>query len=103
MQEMQTQQAEVIELEFPYSVRIRPGMYLPNITHMITEIADNCLDEHTAGFATGIAVYIQDDIITVLDNGRGIPVAPSKKDPSKSQVEIAAATLHGGKLNCLVA
>lgn len=96
MSELQTQQAEVIELEFPHCVRIRPGMYLPHITHMITEIADNCLDEHTAGYATGIAVYIQDEIITVLDNGRGIPVAPSKKNPNISQVEIAAATLHGG-------
>jgi DNA gyrase subunit B len=90
------QQAEVIELEFPHCVRIRPGMYLPHITHMITEIADNSLDEYTSGYATGIAVYIQDEIITVLDNGRGIPVAPSKKNPNISQVEIAAATLHGG-------
>lgn len=90
------QQAEVIELEFPHCVRIRPGMYLPHITHMITEIADNSLDEYTAGYATGIAVYIQDEIITVMDNGRGIPVGPSKKNPNVSQVEIAAATLHGG-------
>lgn len=90
------QQAEVIELEFPHCVRIRPGMYLPHITHMITEIADNSLDEYTSGYATGIAVYIQDEIITVLDNGRGIPIAPSKKNPNVSQVEIAAATLHGG-------
>lgn len=92
----EVQQAEVIELEFPHCVRIRPGMYLPHITHMITEIADNSLDEYTAGFATGIAVYIQDEIITVMDNGRGIPIAPSKKNPNVSQVEIAAATLHGG-------
>lgn len=96
MSEKQVQQAEVIELEFPHCVRIRPGMYLPNITHMVTEIADNCLDEYTAGYATGIAVYIQDGIITVLDDGRGIPVAPSKKNPNISQVEIASATLHGG-------
>lgn len=98
-----TQQAEVIELEFPHCVRHRPGMYLPHITHMITEIADNSLDEYTSGYATGIAVYIQDEIITVLDNGRGIPVGPSRKNPNVSQVEIAASTLHGGKINCLVA
>ena len=91
-----TQQAEVIELEFPHCVRHRPGMYLPHITHMITEIADNSLDEYTSGHATGIAVYIQDEIITVLDDGRGIPVGPSRKNPNVSQVEIAANTLHGG-------
>lgn len=94
MSEMQQQ--EVIELDFPHCVRIRPGMYLPHITHMITEIADNCLDEYTAGYATGITTYIQDEVVTVIDNGRGIPVGPSKKNPLKSQVEIAAATLHGG-------
>lgn len=91
---------EIIDLEFPHCVRIRPGMYLPNMTHMVTEIADNSLDEYTGGYATGIAIYIQGEIVTVLDDGRGIPVAPSKKDPSKSQVELAACTLHaGGKFN----
>lgn len=93
---MQEAQQEIIELEFPYCVRIRPGMYLPHITHMVTEIADNSLDEYTAGYATGIAVYIQDEVITVMDNGRGIPIAPSKQNPNISQLEIAAATLHGG-------
>lgn len=90
------QENEVIELEFPYCVRVRPGMYLPNITHMITEIIDNSLDEYTAGYASGIAVYIQDGIVTVIDDGRGIPIAPSKKNKNISQIEIAAATLHGG-------
>lgn len=94
------QQSEIFELEFPYCVRIRPGMYLPNITHMVTEIVDNSLDEFTAGYATGIAVCIEDGIISVEDNGRGIPIEPVKNNPSMSQVELAACTLHaGGKFN----
>jgi DNA gyrase subunit B len=99
---MSDTQQEIIDLEFPYCVRIRPGMYLPNITHMVTEISDNSLDEHSAGYATGIAVFIQKDeeIISIIDDGRGIPTEPSKKNPLVSQVELAASTLHaGGKFN----
>ena len=69
---------------------------------MVTEILDNSLDEYTAGHATGIAVYIQDGVVTVLDNGRGIPVA-NAKGTNTPQVELAATELHAGKLYCLIA
>lgn len=87
--------SEIIKLEFPDNVRLRHGMYLPHMTHMVTEIVDNSLDEYTAGHATGIAVYIQDGVVTVLDNGRGIPVA-NAKGTNTPQVELAATELHAG-------
>ena len=87
--------SEIIKLEFPDNVRLRHGMYLPHMTHMVTEIVDNSLDEYTAGHATGIAVYIQDGVVTVLDNGRGIPVA-NAKGTNTPQVELACCELHAG-------
>ena len=87
--------SEIIKLEFPESVRLRHGMYLPHKTHMITEIVDNSVDEFTAGHATGIAVYIQDGIVTVIDNGRGIPVGVEPRT-GKVQAELAFTELHSG-------
>lgn len=99
---LEMEQSEIFELEFPHCVRVRPGMYLPNITHMIYEIVDNSLDEYTAGYCSTIATFIEDDVVAVVDNGRGIPIAPSKSNPSVSQVELAATTLHaGGKFNVI--
>lgn len=63
---------------------------------MITEIVDNSVDEHVAGFCDTISVIIEGDKYTVIDNGRGIPVTPHPKFPDKSQVEVAMGTLHGG-------
>lgn len=91
-------QAQIEEKEFPESVRLRRGMYISNQNQMVTEIIDNSVDEHFAGYCNIIAVAVIDGVVTVQDNGRGIPVIPSKKDPSKSQVETAFTTLHAGKI-----
>lgn len=99
---MENEQNEIFELEFPHNVRHRPGMYLPNITHMPSEIIDNSLDEYLNGYCDKISIFIIDDKIYVGDNGRGIPVKPSKKNPKVSQLELAASTLHaGGKFNLI--
>lgn len=89
-------QAQIETLDFPYCVRLRRGMYISNRNQAVTEIIDNSVDEKFAGFCDTIAVVIQDDIITIQDNGRGIPVTPSSKKPEMSQVEEAFTTLHAG-------
>ena len=89
-------QAQIEEKEFPESVRLRRGMYISNINQMVTEIVDNSVDEHFAGYCNMIAVAVQNGVVTVEDNGRGIPVIPSAKNPEVSQVESAFTTLHAG-------
>ncbi len=82
-------------------VRKRPGMYIGStgyegIHHLIKEIADNCVDEAIAGFATKISVILQKDGgARIQDNGRGIPV---DKHPTtgKSSLETALTILHAG-------
>lgn len=89
-------QAQIEDKEFPECVRVRKGMYISNLNQMITEIIDNSVDEHFAGYCDTIAVVVQNGIVTVQDNGRGIPCGPSKKDPNITQVEQAFTTLHAG-------
>ena len=92
--------AAIDEVEFPTCVRLRRGMYISNRNQMVTEIIDNSIDEHFAGYCNTIAVIIKDNKrIIIQDDGRGIPIAPSKKDPSKTQLEIAFTKLHAGR-NC---
>jgi len=82
-------------------VRKRPGMYIGStgydgIHHLIKEIADNCVDEAIAGYATKINVVLQKDGgARIDDNGRGIPV---DKHPTtgKSTLETALTILHAG-------
>ena len=94
--------AEIEVLEGLEPVRRRPGMYIGGIDdralhHMAAEIIDNSMDETVAGFASHIAVKLNEDgSLTVGDNGRGIPIDPHPKFSNKSALEVIMTTLHAG-------
>lgn len=88
--------AEITQLSDRDHVRKRKGMYLPNINYMVYEIVDNSIDENMAGYATAIYVGIKNGEIIVQDDGRGIPIAPSKDNPEISQAEVAYTSLKAG-------
>jgi topoisomerase-4 subunit B len=83
-------------------VRRRPGMYIGGtdekaLHHLFAEVIDNSMDEALAGHATFISVTMDaDGSITVVDNGRGIPIDPHPKFPKKSALEVIMCTLHAG-------
>jgi DNA gyrase subunit B len=91
-------------LESQEAVRTRPAMYIGDtgkrgLHHLVWEILDNSVDEHMAGHCTKIDVIVSKDnrTLTVIDNGRGIPVAVKQEDPKKrSTLEIVLTELHAG-------
>src|SRR5471032_2648396 len=90
-------------------VRRRPGMYIGGtderaMHHLVAEVLDNAMGEAVAGQATRIELELDEaGIVTVRDNGRGIPIDPHPKFKDKSALEVILTTLHsGGKFSAKV-
>ena len=103
MSKIKKYDAAAIEvLEGLEPVRRRPGMYIggtdnSSMHHLFSEVIDNAMDEAVANFASFIEIRIEENnLISVYDNGRGIPVDPHPNFPDKSALEVIMTTLHAG-------
>jgi topoisomerase-4 subunit B len=94
--------ASIEVLEGLEPVRRRPGMYIGGtdanaLHHLFAEVIDNSMDEAVAGHATFIEVSLEESgWLSVLDNGRGMPIDPHPKFPKKSALEVIMTMLHAG-------